>query len=57
MAEPVEYLTVYGWRLLDVAVPMLGVPAGIALDVAGTAPFLSPPVVGVVPDAVAVERG
>ncbi|MFE9421616.1 SseB family protein [Kitasatospora sp. NPDC006697] len=39
----VPYLTVYGWRLLDVAVPALGVPAGVAVDVAGPAPFLVPP--------------
>ncbi|GAB2722484.1 SseB family protein [Kitasatospora kifunensis] len=57
LVAPVEYLTVYGARLLDVAMPALGVPAGVALDVAGPAPFLLPPVVGVVPDAVAVDRG
>lgn len=38
----VEYLTVRGSRLLDVAVPALGESAGVALDVAGPAPFLLP---------------
>ncbi|MCX4750552.1 SseB family protein [Kitasatospora sp. NBC_01287] len=38
----VEYLTVRGSRLLDVAVPALGARAGVALDVAGPAPFLLP---------------
>ncbi|WP_035846704.1 hypothetical protein [Kitasatospora azatica] len=57
MGPEVPYLTVYGWRLLDVAVPAMGVPAGVAVDVAGPAPFLLPPVHGIVPDAVAVDRG
>ena len=30
-----RYLTVYGSRLLDVAVPAVGRPCGVALDVAG----------------------
>lgn len=51
------YLTVSGARLLDVAVPAMGVAAGVAVDVAGPAPFLLPPVHGIVPDAVAVDRG
>ncbi|WP_329566435.1 SseB family protein [Kitasatospora sp. NBC_01266] len=50
LEPPVEYLTVYGRRLLDVAVPALGVPAGVALDAAGPVPFALPP-------AVAVDRG
>ncbi|TQF06404.1 hypothetical protein E6W39_34595 [Kitasatospora acidiphila] len=57
LGPEVPYLTVYGWRLMDVAVPAMGVPAGVAVDVAGPAPFLLPPVRGVVPDAVAVDRG
>ncbi len=40
------YLTVRGDRLLDVAVPALGVPGGIAVDVAGEAPMLFPVVEG-----------
>lgn len=46
----VEYLTVRGSRLLDAAVPALGVAAGVALDVAGPAPFL-------LPNFAAVARG
>ncbi|MGC0314778.1 SseB family protein [Kitasatospora acidiphila] len=57
MAAVVDYWTVYGARLLDVAVPAMGVPAGVAVDVAGPAPFLLPPVAGIVPAAVAVDRG
>ncbi|MFF2146372.1 SseB family protein [Kitasatospora sp. NPDC058190] len=49
------YLTVLGSRLLDVAVPGLGVPGGIALDVAGGEPMLLPPVRGIVPDEVALD--
>nr|WP_285563483.1 hypothetical protein [Streptomyces hygroscopicus] len=46
-----------GWlgaRLLDAAVPAVGVPCGVALDVGG-AGVLFPPVAGVVPDGVAVD--
>ncbi|WP_435888467.1 SseB family protein [Streptomyces niveus] len=52
------YQTVLGARLLDVMVPLLPGPAGVALD-AGSAEggVLFPPVVGVVPDAVAVDLG
>ncbi|MGW4511764.1 SseB family protein [Streptomyces sp. NPDC004393] len=45
----VRYMKVYGARLLDVAVPAVGVPAGIAVDVAGPCPGLLPPVAGIVP--------
>ncbi|MGF1425934.1 SseB family protein [Kitasatospora sp. LaBMicrA B282] len=41
----VEYLWVRGSRVLDVALPALAAPAapvGLALDVAGPAPFLLP---------------
>ncbi|WP_435813430.1 SseB family protein [Streptomyces zhihengii] len=52
------YRTVLGARLLDVMVPMLPGPAGVALDAGpdggGT---LFPPVAGIVPDAVAVDLG
>ena len=47
----VPYMRVYGARLLDVAVPAVGVPAGIAVDVAGPWPGLLPPVAGIVPPA------
>jgi len=42
----VGYLTVRGDRLLDVAVPALGVPGGVAVDVAGDRPMLFPAVPG-----------
>ncbi|MCL3996137.1 hypothetical protein [Streptomyces lavenduligriseus] len=45
-----------GARLLDAAVPAVGVPCGVALDCAdGEDGMLFPPVRGVVPDAVAVD--
>ncbi|GHH21810.1 hypothetical protein Srubr_54970 [Streptomyces rubradiris] len=45
-----------GARLLDAAVPAVGVPCGVALDCAdGEGGMLFPPVRGVVPDAVAVD--
>ncbi|MCX4970201.1 SseB family protein [Streptomyces sp. NPDC079020] len=52
------YQAVLGARLLDVMVPMLPGPAGVALD-AGSVDggMLFPPVAGVVPDAVAVDLG
>ncbi|MER6334900.1 hypothetical protein ABT298_37530 [Streptomyces sp. NPDC001034] len=43
-----------GARLLDAAVPAVGVPCGVALDVGG-AGVLFPPVSGIVPDRVAVD--
>ncbi|MEH6376296.1 SseB family protein [Streptomyces sp. KLMMK] len=49
------YRTVLGARLLDVVVPAVGVPAGVALDVGSEHPMLFPPVVGIVPDAYAVN--
>ncbi|WDM16388.1 hypothetical protein J3S85_35850 [Streptomyces lavenduligriseus] len=45
-----------GARLLDGAVPAVGVPCGVALDCAdGEDGMLFPPVRGIVPDAVAVD--
>lgn len=50
------YRRVLGARLLDAAVPAAGVPCGVALDVgSGDDGVLFPPVVGIVPDAVAVD--
>ncbi|MFC5145434.1 SseB family protein [Streptomyces aureoversilis] len=49
------YRTVLGARLLDVVVPAVGVPAGVALDVGSEHPMLFPPVAGIVPDAYAVN--
>ncbi|MFJ4911001.1 MULTISPECIES: SseB family protein [unclassified Streptomyces] len=52
------YRAVLGARLLDVMVPLLPGPAGVALDAGsedgGT---LFPPVAGIVPDAVAIDLG
>ncbi|MBM7438860.1 SseB family protein [Streptomyces sp. HB132] len=52
------YQAVLGARLLDVMVPLLPGPAGVALD-AGSVDggMLFPPVAGIVPDAVAVDLG
>ncbi|MDX3576660.1 hypothetical protein [Streptomyces sp. FL07-04A] len=51
------YQTILGARLLDVAVPAAGVPCGVALDCAdGPDGAVFPPVSGVVPDEVAVDR-
>ncbi|MFD3661582.1 SseB family protein [Streptomyces sp. NPDC058659] len=51
------YRTVLGARLLDVMVPMLPGPGGIALDAGSTEGALFPPVAGIVPDEVAVDLG
>ncbi|MFI6039672.1 hypothetical protein ACIBBD_37210 [Streptomyces sp. NPDC051315] len=51
------YQTILGARLLDVAVPAAGVPCGVALDCAdGPDGVVFPPVRGVVPDEVALDR-
>ncbi|MFH9090179.1 hypothetical protein [Streptomyces sp. NPDC017673] len=45
-----------GARLLDAAVPAVGVPCGVALDCAdGEDGMVFPPVRGIVPDGVAVD--
>ncbi|MFF3060761.1 SseB family protein [Streptomyces sp. NPDC057909] len=49
------YRTILGARLLDVMVPLLPGPAGVALDAGSTDGMLFPPVAGIVPDAVAVN--
>ncbi|WCD91031.1 hypothetical protein KPP03845_107460 [Streptomyces xanthophaeus] len=49
------YRTVLGARLLDVMVPMLPGPGGVALDAGSADGMLFPPVRGIVPDAVAVD--
>jgi hypothetical protein len=50
-----EFARVEGGRLLDVAVPAAGGPAGVAVDVGSERPMLLPPVAGVVPEG-AVAR-
>jgi hypothetical protein len=53
-----EYAALLGARLLDVIVPELGGPAGVAVNVADEdGSMLFPPVRGIVPDAVAVDAG
>ncbi|MEU1122331.1 SseB family protein [Streptomyces sp. NPDC005899] len=52
------YQSVLGARLLDVMVPLLPGPAGVALDAGSlSGGMLFPPVAGIVPDAVAVDLG
>ncbi|MEU3693512.1 SseB family protein [Streptomyces narbonensis] len=51
------YRTVLGARLLDVMVPMLPGPGGVALDAGSADGMVFPPVAGIVPDEVAVELG
>ncbi|MBT2389215.1 SseB family protein [Streptomyces sp. ISL-1] len=51
------YQTILGARLLDVMVPMLPGPAGVALDAGSDEGMLFPPVAGIVPDAVVVDLG
>ncbi|MFE2911504.1 SseB family protein [Kitasatospora indigofera] len=50
-----SFATVYGARLLDVAVPAAPVPTGVVLDVAGPAPAFLPPMAGIVPDSAALD--
>ncbi|MFI1657310.1 hypothetical protein ACH4ZU_20725 [Streptomyces sp. NPDC020472] len=51
-----QYAAVRGARLLDEVVPALGVPAGVAVDIADPeGSMFFPPVHGIVPDAVAVD--
>ncbi|MFD0317809.1 hypothetical protein [Streptomyces flavalbus] len=56
--QPMEYAALLGARIVDEIVPSLGEPAGLAVDIAseGGSMFF-PPVVGIVPDAVAVDAG
>ncbi|MEW1612297.1 MULTISPECIES: hypothetical protein [unclassified Streptomyces] len=51
-----EYAEFRGARLLDEVIPAMGVPAGVAVNVADPdGSMLFPPVVGIVPDAFAVD--
>ena len=52
-----SYQRVLGARLLDVMVPLLGAPAGVALDAGSDEGTLFPPVAGVVPEASVVDVG
>ncbi len=51
------YRTILGARLLDVMVPMLPGPGGVALDAGSADGMVFPPVAGIVPDEVAVDLG
>ncbi|MFG2179468.1 hypothetical protein [Streptomyces abikoensis] len=53
--EEWEYRSILGARLLDVVVPAVGAPAGVALDIADERPVMFPPVRGIVPDDVALD--
>ncbi|GAA3118229.1 hypothetical protein ACFQ0X_13220 [Streptomyces rectiviolaceus] len=51
-----DYQCLLGARLLDGVVPAVGVPCGVALDIGSKGDeVLLPPVLGIVPDAVAVD--
>lgn len=51
-----EYAELRGARLLDEIIPAMGVPAGVAINVADPdGSMLFPPVVGIVPEAVALD--
>ncbi|MEW1719391.1 hypothetical protein [Streptomyces sp. NPDC093109] len=57
-SAPWEFAELRGARLLDEIVPAMGVPGGVAINVADPdGAMLFPPVVGIVPDAVAVDAG
>ena|SRR5438552_10244761 len=57
-AEPgteVEYVRAAGARLLDVVIPAVEEPMGVAVNVGSEQPMLFPPVSGIVPDSAAVD--
>ncbi|MFF9342550.1 MULTISPECIES: hypothetical protein [unclassified Streptomyces] len=55
--RPMEYAALLGARLVDEIVPSLGEPAGLAVDIADEdGSMFFPPVTGIVPDGVAVDR-
>ncbi|MCM2413121.1 hypothetical protein [Streptomyces sp. RKAG290] len=55
--RPWEFAELRGARLLDEIVPAMGVPAGVAVNIADPdGSMLFPPVTGIVPDAAAVDR-
>ncbi|MEU3185126.1 SseB family protein [Streptomyces sp. NPDC006923] len=54
--QPMDYAALLGARIVDEIVPTLGEPAGLAVDVATEeGSMFFPPVVGIVPNAVAVD--
>ncbi|MEV7424187.1 hypothetical protein [Streptomyces sp. NPDC091212] len=57
-SRPWEFAELRGARLLDEIVPSMGVPGGVAINVADPdGSMLFPPVRGIVPDTVAVDAG
>lgn len=50
-----QYVTVTGARILDVLIPAIEGPTGVALDAGSEQGALFPPVSGIVPDSVAVD--
>ncbi|MFJ1809505.1 MULTISPECIES: SseB family protein [unclassified Streptomyces] len=56
--RPMDYAALLGARIVDEIVPTLGEPAGLAVDIATEeGSMFFPPVVGIVPEAVAVDAG
>ncbi|WP_399088585.1 SseB family protein [Streptomyces sp. BBFR2] len=53
--EAPDHVSAVGARLLDVVIPAIGSPAGVALNAGSELGMLFPPVTGIVPDAVAVD--
>ncbi|BDM72047.1 hypothetical protein HEK616_55340 [Streptomyces nigrescens] len=50
-----RYLTVSGARVLDVLIPAIEGPTGVALDAGSEQGALFPPVAGIVPDQAAID--
>lgn len=56
--QPMDYAALLGARIVDEVVPTLGEPAGLAVDIATEeGAMFFPPVVGIVPEAAAVDSG
>ncbi|WP_405595829.1 hypothetical protein [Streptomyces sp. NBC_01410] len=56
--QPMDYAALLGARIVDEVVPSLDEPAGLAVDIATEdGSMFFPPVVGIVPDAAAVDFG
>ncbi|MFE9648988.1 hypothetical protein ACFYO0_33715 [Streptomyces sp. NPDC006365] len=56
--QPMDYAALLGARIVDEVVPSLDEPAGLAVDIATEdGSMFFPPVVGIVPDRVAVDSG
>ncbi|WP_406497058.1 SseB family protein [Streptomyces sp. NBC_00846] len=56
--QAADYAALLGARIVDEVVPSLGEPAGLAVDIATEdGSMFFPPVVGIVPESVAVDAG